>query len=648
MQIVKVVISNYRNLDGVEITFEPKINFLVGENECGKSNLLDLFEILFNHRQFSDDDYFEINKPIRIEFALRLTDVEIGTFGDYFDPDDNKVINVHATQEYSDLDEDIVFFWLEDENHEPIEIPNALFRNVNYIIYDSLILPREELTFYRGRGSGRFLRHLINELVDPDLQVNVDDILAPIINEIQLVFDRLKPLKRQGLGLFTDKENSPDFASRALKLTGVDGFDIQKSGCGIQFSTLLLLTILERLVFLKQNKRFRPFEERREFFTEEEYEVFREMHFSIPIVQPILEAHTNNLDGKFHINIDELSDEDKDKLGDSIINHINIRKHISIILGLDEPEIHLHPYMQRSLIKYICELLENQDRDFLFLLKKYFDIDALDGQVLIASHSPTIFLDRYEHIVRFCKEDNKVVVVSGSDLALDHNIEKHLLLNFPYVTEAFFSKCVIVVEGETEVGAIPLWGNKIIGDLDEYGITVIGVGGIKSVPPITTLLDHFRIPYVSIIDKDENNHTNPDFTSIDGLRTTNRRDFEEELFDSVCSEDAKVTVLFEFLEYYGDKGLERYAYIDRLTNIASKYGITQTWDTAKHSYTFEEIKESDDTNLLKAMFLSWMTGDKTGKNITLGRALGHFIEKEFIPLVFHQLFEDARSKVVPQ
>ena len=102
MQIVNVAISNYRNLDEVEITFEAKLNFLVGENECGKTNLLDLFDTLFNHRQFTDDDFFEINKPIKIEFSLRLSEVELGTFGDYFDPGDNKVLNVWAIQEYCD------------------------------------------------------------------------------------------------------------------------------------------------------------------------------------------------------------------------------------------------------------------------------------------------------------------------------------------------------------------------------------------------------------------------------------------------------------------------------------------------------------------------------------------------------------------
>lgn len=645
MQIIDVSISNYRNLDGVKIAFDPEVNFLIGENELGKSNLLDLFDVLLNHRQFSDEDFTKTASPIRIEFSLRLSEAEQGTFEDYFSPDNNNIINVSATQEYSDLDEDIVFFWQEKDNPNPIEIPSSLFRRVNYVAYDSLRVPQDELTFYRGQGSGRFLRYLINQLVGPEIQLGVDHTMEPVVAAIQSIFSRVEPLRQQGLGLYTGEEDSTELASRVLKLSGVGGFDIQKSGCGIQFSALLLLSIFERLVRLKQNKRFRPFEEKRDYFTEQEYKVFREMYFPDPTVESILQPIVQHANGEYHIGIEQLSDEDRASLGDGIIHHIEVRKRISMILGLDEPEIHLHPYMQRSLVKYICGLLENRDADFLFLLKNYFGIDAIDGQVLIVSHSPTILFDRYEHIVRFCRDNGVVVAISGSGLKLDPQVEKHLLLNFPCIKEAFFSRCVIVAEGETESGALPLWANEVIGDLDTLGITVICVGGYESVPTVVNLLNHFKIPNVSVIDKDVSNDTNPKFTSVDGLRTTRCRDFEEELVEAVCSRDPKATVLFDFLQNYGSNGLSRYARSSRLAKVASDYTIAQTWDTKQ--YTFEDVKDSSDLGLIKAMFLSWLTGDKTGKSITLGRALGQFIGTEFIPETYKTLFVDAKAKLIP-
>lgn len=652
MKITKIEISNYRNLDGVKITFDPKINFLIGENDLGKSNLLSLLEILFNRRQFSDEDFTRATDPIRIDFSIQLSEMEKGAFDDYFDITNNNIVNIYAIQQCSTMDEDIAFYWGNSSAIDTVEIPSSLFRRLNYIFYDSLRVPQDELTFYKGRGSGKFLSYLINEFIDQQGQFDIDSAMAPVAEGIKSVFNRMKPLKRQGLGVFTGRENVSDFAARALKLNGLDGFDIQKSGYGIQFSTLLILSILERLVRLKQSKHHKQFEEERAYFTTPEYSVFREMHFQRSQEEPTakssietsLETVTSFNDDKYYVDIDSLPDESKQSLGDSIINHIKVRKSISMVLGLDEPEIHLHPYLQRSLTKYICGLFENQDAGFLFILKKYFDVDAVDGQVLVASHSPSIILDDYKQIVRFCRTES-VTVKSGNDLILDSNAEKHLLMNFPYIKEAFFSKCVILVEGETELGAFPLLASKIIDDLDELGIVILPVGGKDSIPPVSKLLDQFNIQNVSIIDKDDGNDALPKYTSVCGLRTTLHRDFEEELFESIYAQDNNVQVLFDFLLSYGENGLGRFVKSDNLLNTADQYSIGKTWDTAKPQFTFNEVKTSTDRNLLKAMFLSWMT--RSGiKSIMLGRALGQNIDATLIPDTLKQLFEDARTKAI--
>jgi recombinational DNA repair ATPase RecF len=58
MQIKKLVINNYRNLDGQKVSFADNCNFIVGENNPGKSNLLSIFQIIFTNRAFK---YFAIN-----------------------------------------------------------------------------------------------------------------------------------------------------------------------------------------------------------------------------------------------------------------------------------------------------------------------------------------------------------------------------------------------------------------------------------------------------------------------------------------------------------------------------------------------------------------------------------------------------------
>lgn len=55
MRICEINIKNYRNLDGEKVKLDPDINFLVGENDLGKSNFLDLLDRIFHSKRFSEE-----------------------------------------------------------------------------------------------------------------------------------------------------------------------------------------------------------------------------------------------------------------------------------------------------------------------------------------------------------------------------------------------------------------------------------------------------------------------------------------------------------------------------------------------------------------------------------------------------------------
>ncbi len=64
-------IENYRNLADVVLSFHNDINYFVGENAVGKSNFLDLLEIIMECRGgFGEGDFTDVNKPIRIDLEL--------------------------------------------------------------------------------------------------------------------------------------------------------------------------------------------------------------------------------------------------------------------------------------------------------------------------------------------------------------------------------------------------------------------------------------------------------------------------------------------------------------------------------------------------------------------------------------------------
>jgi len=575
MKLNGVKVVNYRNLDGVKIALDPNINFLVGEHNLGKSNLLDMLNTLFNGRRFLEEDFFNPHNPIEIEFSIILSEAEKGIFEDYFDPMQSNVINIIAKQE--NADDDIRYFHMESEE----EIPYLKYRCINYLKYDSLRTPKEELSFHRGRGVGKFLSYLVEKFINQETSLNTEDYikkesLKPVIDYINKFLTNIRLLKDFKISANIEDELN-DLLYRILTIKDSKGFQIQKIGLGIQFSILIVLSIFEKLMrFIEYGKK-------------------EECMF--------------------------MSDN---------------QKQISLILGLDEPEIHLHPYMQRSVIKFVNNIIQNKEDEFSFLIKELFDIDKIDGQAIIVTHSPTILLNQYKYVVRFYVEHPNIKVIYGKDITLDRASEKHLLKNFIYIKEAFFSRCVILVEGDTEYAVLPLWAEKIIGDLDELGISVIQAGGSNSVPPVAKLLSKLKIPNVSIIDRDNYLLNKNYYDQIGNLKITKHKDFEQELIEHL-TENGNFKILFQIFkecEFSLDVPIQK----NKLKSIAEEYNINITWK--EKDFKFSEIESNgEDINLIKAMFLSWLNK----KSIILGRTLGEKVDLDLIPPIYKEVIELAKT-----
>ena len=159
MRIIACKVSNFRNIPTVEIRFNPERNFIVGENNLGKSNLLNFLDSCFNKRKFSSDDFSDPHAEIGAELTILLSDIEIGHFDDFFSPNGCNEINISVRQE--DADDFVRFYHKESDT----EIPGKKFKVMNFIKYDSLRIPKDELNFSKGKGVGKFLNNLISKYV---------------------------------------------------------------------------------------------------------------------------------------------------------------------------------------------------------------------------------------------------------------------------------------------------------------------------------------------------------------------------------------------------------------------------------------------------------------------------------------------------
>ena len=140
----------------------------------------------------------------------------------------------------------------------------------------------------------------------------------------------------------------------------------------------------------------------------------------------------------------------------------------SLSLIIEEPEVHLHPQLQDVLFKYLGKMGKN------------------GIQVFLSSHSPTITaktnLDAL--IALHIDEENVTSTpVRKIDMGLKH---KMFLQRFMDVTKCqlFFAKSVILVEGISEALLLPAFA-KALGseyDLDKYGVEVVNISGVAFEP----------------------------------------------------------------------------------------------------------------------------------------------------------------------
>lgn len=152
-----------------------------------------------------------------------------------------------------------------------------------------------------------------------------------------------------------------------------------------------------------------------------------------------------------------------------------------------------------------------------------FQIDGLRGQLFVVTHSTDSLVDDYRNIIRFYRnQEGTVCTACGSLIQFSQEIEKHLIMHFPEVKEALYSRSVIIVEGETEYGCFGLFGSTLDIPFDYYGICLINARGESSIAKIRQLLTYFHIPTVVLYDAD-----------VKGSKTISKHTF---FTDGICFE----------------------------------------------------------------------------------------------------------------
>lgn len=160
-----------------------------------------------------------------------------------------------------------------------------------------------------------------------------------------------------------------------------------------------------------------------------------------------------------------------------------ISNEVSIIC-IEEPEAYLHPHQQREVATYLGRTLQ--------------------GQVILSSHSPYIVSEFSPNsIIRLYKQNthDTSVASNGCSDVIAEGIDDFGYRMSVIPAEAFFSDCVILVEGPSEMVFYKTLAKQIGIDLDRLNISVLSVEGV-SFPTYMKILNAMQIYWISRTDND--------------------------------------------------------------------------------------------------------------------------------------------------
>ena len=572
MRIIFVKVYNYRNIDGIAVRFNPECNYIIGENNLGKSNFLSLLGTVCSGKGFDDKDFFDSENPIEVELEVKLLPNEQGFFDDNFSPYNASLLKIRYRQTIKEAYPTIV----SADSNESIQTKQL--RKINFLKYETTSIPSRELRLDTQKGAGLLINSIIERFIAKGEEAPAflnDDQIGKLTEFINGHLGKIRSFRDYAIKANV-APNPTDMLTSLFYLSDGDR-KIDKMGSGVQYMAMASINILFQIMEMYKSKSA-PFEE-------------------------------------------QLYSDDTGK------------KLLPLVFSIDEPEVHLHPYLQRSLIAYYNRILHNKDSEFAELLKLCFGIDGIDGQLIIVTHSTDALVGDYRNLIRFYKDGDKTAVISGADPALRFTTanEKHLIMHFPEIKEAFYANCAILIEGETEYGCIHAFAEKVGVPLDDCGICAINARGERSIRPLRQLLAAFSVPSIAIYDGDVKAGNSP---AIDEFYTQELC-FEIEMVKTLFG-NGQTELVRQIALALDEKAETVIIDADFVRNQFKKMGIDMADYVPKK---LSDVRDDDEDEFCR-MYSAWFM---TKKGVLLGRIIGEMLTADLIPACYFNAIKKAQE-----